>query len=53
MNFLRADMAKTFNIRSAAFVPLRSGVLELGSMKQLLGSLKEVLGFREFREFRV
>ncbi|CAE7035337.1 Kidins220 [Symbiodinium natans] len=35
VHFLRADMAKTFNIRSAAFVPLKSGVLELGSMKQL------------------
>ena len=33
--FLRADMAKTFNIHSTAFVPLKSGVLELGSMKQL------------------
>ncbi|CAE7625951.1 Kidins220 [Symbiodinium pilosum] len=34
-SFLRTDLAKTFNIRSAAFVPLKSGVLELGSMKEL------------------
>eukprot|EP00439_Symbiodinium_sp_Y106_P049211 s1473_g6.t1 len=52
VNFLRADMAKTFNIRSAAFVPLRSGVLELGSMKQLenMAALRTESGMKAIEE---
>ncbi|CAE7219421.1 Kidins220 [Symbiodinium microadriaticum] len=52
VNFLRADMAKTFNIRSAAFVPLRSGVLELGSMKTLenMAALRTESGMKAIEE---